>query len=454
MEALDLSPGEHRCPGPSTRDIIIADRQPVPEALLVEAPAYLGDEDIGYDRYTSPAFFDLEMKKLWPRVWQWVAREEELREAGDYVTYDIGPYSFLIVRGADDVIRAFYNACLHRGTQLRASDSSGFAEQLRCPFHGWTWSTEGDLQSIPCRWDFPHVRDDMFKLPQVKVATWGGFVFLNMDEHAVPLEEYLGVLPAHMKDGWDLGRRAVAVHIQKELPTNWKAAQEAFLEAYHVVETHAQNLPFAGDANAQYDLFGEHVSRFVHTHGVPSPHYPEAQTEQQIADKMHLPAGTIVPEGGTARNVAATWRRDNLGRKWGLDLSHYSDSEMLDSIEYHLFPNMCMFPGVSLPMVYRFRPIGMDPGRTLFDLLFLRPLAEGESHPEPVAPVRIAAQESYGSAPGVEPWLGATFDQDTNNLIQQYRGFHASKKRGETLGNYQESRIRHLHQTIDRYLNA
>ena len=452
MDMLDLKPGEHRCPGPSTRDLIIADGCDVPDALLVESYEFHGDEDIAFDRYTSREFFDLEMRRLWPRVWQWACRVEEVREAGDYVTYDVGPYSLLIIRGDDDVLRAFHNACLHRGTQLRPSDSAGFATELRCPYHGWTWTTEGALKSIPCRWDFPHVKDEKFGLPQAKVDVWGGFVFINMDENAPPLADYLGVLPDHLKDGWALENRYVAIHVQKELPTNWKAAQEAFLEAYHVMETHSQNLPFAGDANAQYDLFGENVSRFVHTHGIPSPHYPVQQSEQEIADKMHLPPGTTVPEGSTARKVAAAWRRDKLGAEWGVDLTRYSDSEMLDSIEYHLFPNMCMFPGVSLPMVYRFRPIGMDPGRTLFDILFLRPLPPGEEYREPAEPIRVSAEQSYRDVPGMEGWLGATFDQDTRNLVQQYRGFQASKKAGQTLGNYQESRIRHLHRAIDRYL--
>jgi phenylpropionate dioxygenase-like ring-hydroxylating dioxygenase large terminal subunit len=335
---------------------------------------------------------------------------------------------------------------------LRQPGESGWTPELRCPFHGWTWSTEGALKSVPCRWDFPHVETDKFSLPEARVGIWGGFVFINMDENAGSLESFLGVLPDHMEAGWDLSRRTVTVHVQKELKTNWKAAQEAFLEAYHVYETHSQNLPFAGDANAQYDVFDDHVSRFVHTHGFPSPHYTHAQTEQEMADKMHLPPGTMVPEGGTARRAAADWRRDNLGRKWNMELGGFSDSEMLDSIEYHLFPNMCMFPGVSLPMVYRFRPIGMDPGRTLFDILLLRPLKPGEEHPSTPAPVRISHDQSYAEADGLEPWLGATFDQDTDNLARQYRGFKSSRKCGETLGNYQESRIRHFHRTLDAWL--
>ncbi len=454
IRAKEPSPGESRCPGPSTRDIILSDGWKVPDALVEEAYSYLGSENIPYERYTSAKFFQLEMEKLWPKVWQWVCREENIPEAGDYITYDIGPYSFLVTRLEGGQIKAYYNTCLHRGTQLRESNSQGSAREFKCPFHGWTWSLEGELKNIPCRWDFPHVRDEDFKLPEVKVARWGGFVFINMDPEARPLEEFLGVLPEHFRDGWDLSQRYTVLHLQKELPTNWKAATEAFLEAYHVVETHAQGLATAGDANAQYDVFGDHVTRFIHTIGFPSPHYTTPQTQTEILEKMRAaPAGTKVPEGRTARSVAAAHLRQTLGGDWGVDLSSYSDSEMLDSIEYHLFPNMCLFPGVSLPMIYRFRPIGNDPGRTLFDLVFLRPLAPGMKRPDAPEPVPVGVNDSYATAPGMDPGLGAVYDQDTNNLALQYRGFQASKKAGQTLGNYQEVRIRKFHQTIDGYLS-
>ena len=446
--------GSARCPGPSTRDIILADGWKVPEALVQESYEFLGDQDISYDRYLSPGFFRQEVDKVWGKAWQWACREEHIPEVGDYVTYDIGPYSILVVRSAPDQIKAYHNACLHRGTQLRRSETSGSATELRCPFHGWSWNLDGGLKNIPCRWDFPHVTDEGFRLPEVPVETWGGFVFINLDPQAAPLQQFLGVLPEHFRDGWDLSRRCVVLHLQKELPTNWKAALEAFLEAYHVVETHAQGLATAGDANAQYDIFDQHVTRFVHTVGFPSPHYTKPQSQQEILDKMRFSeGGATVPEGRSARSVAAEQLRRRFGEAWGVDLSGYSDSEMLDSIEYHLFPNMCLFPGVSLPMIYRFRPIGMDVGKTLFDLVFLQLLPDGAEHPLPPDPVRVAAEQSYGEAPGMNPSLGAVYDQDTDNLERQYRGFQASRKRGETLGNYQEARIRHFHQTLDRYLS-
>jgi phenylpropionate dioxygenase-like ring-hydroxylating dioxygenase large terminal subunit len=448
-----LAPGEARCPGPSTRDLILADGWATPPALTEQSYRFLGDADLPYERYTSPVVFELEMKRLWPKVWQWACREEHIPDVGDHITYDVGPYSILIVRSAPDEIKAYPNACLHRGTQLKPSDSRGFAPRLRCPFHGWTWSLGGDLESLPCRWDFPHVTDEAYRLPTVRLERWGGFVFVNLDPDATPLAEHLGVLSEHFKDGWDLSNRHIVLHLQKELATNWKAAQEAFLEAYHVVATHAQALPTAGDANAQYDLFGDHVSRFVHTVGHPSPHYRHAQTQQEILDKMRgAPDGTVVPAGRLARSVAAEHLRASLGEQWGVDLSRYSDSEMLDSIEYHLFPNMCLFPGVSLPMIYRFRPMAMDPGRTVFDLIFLQPNRPGETVPRAPDPIRIREDQSYAEAPGMSPGLGFVYDQDTDNLAMQYKGFQASTKPGETLGNYQEARIRHFHQALDAFL--
>jgi hypothetical protein len=189
--------------------------------------------------------------------------------------------------------------------------------------------------------------------------------------------------------------------------------------------------------------------------GNQSPHYPVEQTQQEILDKMRFgPQGYTLQEGETARSACADYLRRTMGEEFRIDLSDYSDSEMLDSIEYHLFPNMFFFPGVSLPMLYRFRPNGMDVDSAIFDLMFLRPLADGEEPPEAPAPVEIGIRQSYTEVPGINQKLGAVYDQDTMNLDMQQKGFRASKKRGQTLGNYQEVRVRRVHKTLDAYLSA
>lgn len=452
-----LRPGEARCPrGPSTQEIIHRDGRPVPAVLEQESYRFLGDEDIPFARYTSRAFYDLEMERMWPRVWQWACREEHIPEVGDYYVYDIGPHSVLVVRTTTG-IKAYHNSCLHRGTKLRPSGTDGHAAELRCPFHGWTWSLEGALTRLPCAWDLPHVDRANFHLPEVRTGLWGGFVFINMDDNAPSLEEYMAPLAEHF-EGWDLSKRYVDIHIEKELYANWKTAQEAFMENYHTQETHPQLLLGNGDENTQYDIFSDHVSRFYATNGVSSPHLEKPLTEQELVNTMLVGDRTMLADeltlhvGETARVVMARVLRKVLSEAYKADMSRYTDTEMLDVMEYSLFPNMTLFPGLSLPMIYRFRPLGDDPNRSLFDLLFLRPIPDSGERPEPAQPVRLTEQDSYTTVPGIDPDFGHVYDQDTDNLRAQQEGFRAAKKKGQTLTNYQEVRIRHLEQTLDKYL--
>lgn len=232
------------------------------------------------------------------------------------------------------------------------------------------------------------------------------------------------------------------------------------MEAYHNFETHDS----PNGANTQYDIFGKYVSRFIHNIGNYSPDslddYPGDKwrraplSEDEILQVLSVYGldHDHVPEGETARSVAAEDLRRRLSENKELDLSQVSDSEMLDSIEYHLFPNMFFFPGINIPMAYRFRPNGDDVDSSIFDLMILQPLAHGESHPEPPEPVRVEIEQSYTEVEALG-WLGAVYDQDTGNLQMQQEGFKTSRKPGLTLGNYQEARIRRVHLTLDEFMN-
>ena len=451
-----LAPGEARCPGPSVQDVIAQDHSGVPAPLREESYEFLGDEDIAYDRYTSRAFARAEAERLWPRVWQWACREEHLPAPGSYYVYDVGDLSAVVLRDREGRLRAFENFCRHRGTQLKPTASTGQTNNLRCPFHGWTWSLDGQLVTLPCRWDFPHVTDEAFSLPELAVDTWGGFVFVNFDPQAPPLRSYLGVLPRHFEN-WPLEQRYVEVHARKLLPANWKASAEAFLEAYHVLRTHPQAVRTTGDANAQYDVFGDHVSRMFQLSASPSPHVPAPPSEQEIVDILlaRKNPGTRPPEvadGSRARDVYAAFVQADTAERYGWDVSDLSVSETIDTIQYFVFPNGFFFPGPQKSMVYRFRPNGDDVDTCIFDLLFLRATAFGEPAPPPAEPFDLGIDDSYTTVPNMVESLGRVFDQDTDNLAAQTRGFKGSSKRGQTLGNYQEIRTRHFHAVLDRYL--
>jgi nitrite reductase/ring-hydroxylating ferredoxin subunit len=457
-----LNKGDARCPGaPSTQEIIAKDKVAAPGWVRSESYNFLGDQDISKDRYIDPAFAKLELDKLWTRTWQFACREEHIPEVGDYHVYDLAHYSFIITRVAKNEIRAYYNACLHRGTKLRASGTEGSTREFKCSFHGWSWNLDGTNKEVVCEWDFPHIDRKTLNLPQAKVEVLGGFVFINMDHDAASFADYLGpVAKAHL-DAWKLENRYIYLHVVKTIPCNWKLNIEAFMEAYHVINTHPQVAVSNADANSQYDIYGDHVNRFISPLGVLSPHLYGKYTEEDILKQFTLgDSGSLdksqersLGASGSARQVMADMFRGMFEKATNTDLSAVSDSELLDCYSYTLFPNTFLFPGISLPMVYRFRPDPKDHRKSIYEVLFLRPVPKDGNRPMPAEPVFLGEHQSFKEAEGMDPGFGVILDQDTENLILQQEGLEASAKQGITLANYQEIRIRHFEQAVEHYLS-
>ncbi|MED5544727.1 MAG: aromatic ring-hydroxylating dioxygenase subunit alpha [Pseudomonadota bacterium] len=458
VETGPLRPGEARHPAESTQDIIARDRNTAPGWARDVSYTYLGSEDVSKDRYTRAEFADGEFARLWPRTWQMACREDHIPEVGDYYVYDLGSYSFIVVRSAEDEIKAHYNACLHRGTKLKPSATEGFAMNLKCPFHGWTWNLDGTLADIPEKWDFAHTRTRRMCLPQARVARLGGFVWVNMDPAAPSLEDYLGPEALAHLTAWKLEDRYIYLHVQKSYPANWKLTMEAFMEAYHVGDTHPQVAPANGDVNSQYDVYGEHVDRFISTLGVVSPKLRERYSEADIIANFTLGDSSALggarpelKEGERARQVMADMFREMFESASDTDLSHVSDTELLDTYSYTFFPNLFLFPGISLPMIYRFRPDARDHRRTIYEVMFMRP--KPRSGDFETAEVQVLQDhQSFAEAQGMDPGFGRILDQDTDNLHAQQEGLEASAKAGLTLADYQEIRVRHFEQTVDRYM--
>jgi len=456
-EAEKLGPGQARAPGMTYQEAIQLDSSPPPAPFLEHSYEFTTDVDVPYTNYTSKEFAQKEFDKMWPKVWQMACREEHIPEAGDYHVYDIGELSAIVTRTESGDIKAFYNACMHRGTALKPPESSGYSRQFVCPFHGWVYSLDGELVDVPESWDFPHVDSQSHRLNELRVGTWGGFVFINFDDDAEPLEEYLGVLIEHFKD-FHIEDRYIETHVCKRLPVNWKAAEEAFMEAYHVKETHAGGMEYS-EPITTYDVFEPNVNRFIHTVGAPNARRPVPETQQELMEMIWGRRGPsegecpVVPEGMTARDIYAQNVQEQLGEQYDMDFSDYSTAQTLDSIEYFLFPNLFVFPGLSLPMVYRFRPDPNDPDFSYFDLYFLRQRHPQKAPPPTPNPMYLDIDESYTKAEGLGR-LGEVYDQDTDNMAAQTRGFKTCKKGGQTLGNYQECRVRHVHKRVRDYVDS
>jgi phenylpropionate dioxygenase-like ring-hydroxylating dioxygenase large terminal subunit len=264
----DLDPDNMvRSPGLTYQQLLDQDTHPVPDVLRLQSPKDFGDADISIERYISKEWHDREVERLWKRVWQFACREEDIPDPGDHYRYDIAGMSFLVVRTESGAIRTYPNACLHRGRMLKEFD--GHASELRCPFHGFAWHLDGSLKDVPAKWDFPHIDDDQFGLPEIPTAVWAGFVFINPDQQCAPFEDFISDMASQF-ERWDLGSLYKQAHVAKIMPANWKIAQEAFCEAYHVNGTHPQILRSLGDINSQVDVW-ENCARVITPSLTPSP---------------------------------------------------------------------------------------------------------------------------------------------------------------------------------------
>ena len=442
-------PGTARSPGISYQELLDTDTHKVPEVLRWEAPRYLGNEDLSNERFISRAWHERETERLWSRVWQFACREEHLPDVGSYVLYEIVNFSFIVIRTAPDEIKAYRNACLHRGRQLK--DYDGRCTELRCPYHGFSWQIDGRLKHIPARWDFPHIDARQWSLPEAKVDTWAGFVFINPDPNAGPLADLLGDLPVHF-ERWNLKDRYVQAHVAKVIRANWKIAQEAFSEAFHAGVTNPQTLPYLGDVNSQVDIW-DTFSRLITPGGTPSPNLRWEPTNEQILRYMldtRVDEEIFVPieAGQDARTASASVARERWRPVVGNLVDEWSDAEFIDNIDYTLFPNFHPW-GAFNRIVYRFRPNGDDHRSSIMEVFLLAPFS-GE-RPPPAECHWLEPDEAWTEAPELG-MLGKVFQQDSFNMPKVQRGLETTAKAGVTLGNYQESKVRWFHQVLEEWM--
>jgi phenylpropionate dioxygenase-like ring-hydroxylating dioxygenase large terminal subunit len=410
------------------------------------------------DRYLSREFHELEVEKMWRRTWQVVCRETEIGSPGDFYVYDIAGMSVVITHTDAGELKGYHNACLHRGRQLRRD--SGSAREFKCPYHGFRWSLDGDFLGAPCQWDFPHIKEEEFSLPQVQVDTWGGWVFINMDLEAESLHSYMGILPEHFKR-WQPENTFKALHVEKVIECNWKVAWEAFIESYHTVQTHPQILPYLADSNSQYDCWGDNVSRTISPMGVVSPHLENIPSNQTVNDwlahALALEEGEQieVPEGMTARQWLADYYFGKYSEQYQTDLASFcTHSEIMDSILYSLFPNFAPWAGFHPNLTYRMKPYGDHHDMCTMEIIFLMRYPEGEDRPADCEVQKLDKDQLFSEAEGMEGGLGRVFDQDFSNLKMVQKGLRNLQSGEVVLANYQEVRIRHFHQTLDKYINS
>ena len=444
-ERLDV--GDRRI---TYQDVLALDSREVPKHLLTPAPGQFDFSEASIERYTSREWHEAEKSQLWSRVWQFACREEHIPEVGDHVLYDIAGRSYIVIRTAEDTIKAYPNSCLHRGRQLK--QYAGHCSEIRCPFHGISWTLDGQLKRIPAPWEFEHVNPEEFALPECKVGTWAGFVFINPDPDAEPLDDFLGELKDQFAL-WYGHERYVEQHVSKVIRANWKVAQEAFMECWHAPATHPQTVPYAAFGACQVDVY-DNFARFITPSEVVGPMMPwDPTTEQMLRSTMDIRVDEDLPVTPHADDTARSFIVRSTREKWrgliGEQVEQWSDAELVDNFTYTVFPNMMPWGGVH-KIMYRFRPNGDDHRSCIMEVFLISPV-DGERKP-PADEVKLDADTPFSTAPlGI---LGNVLDQDCGNMEKVQFGLESSVRETVTFASYQEDNLKWMHRLMDKYLGV
>jgi choline monooxygenase len=404
-------------------------------------------------RYTSADFAGLEMERMWPRTWQLACTLDHVANAGDWHEYRLGRYSVLIVRGDDGELRAFQNACRHRGSALCTGSGSSLTE-IRCPFHRWTWDLRGRLREVPSRREFGVVNDDLPLIP-VQIGSWGPLVFVNLDPAAEPLAEFLEPVPDD--SAWaDLDTFHCTAAVSIPARCNWKTLIDGFSETYHVQGIHREMLPMCDDVNGPQRVWRRH-GKLEQPYGLSSPRLRERPDDQRVWEAFVQIMGNRVgrdldgdagpapevPTGSTLRDGIATIIRERAAAA-GLDYSHLTLDQTLNMSQYNLFPNITVLVFSDMLNVVRSRPGATHLDSYMDVYTFERRPRRSAERSRPFE----AALDPAGDLP-----LGIVLNQDLANFEGSQRGMHQPGLTHLTVSATEECRIVNLHRNLEEFLD-
>jgi len=414
---------------------------PVPFAL--EYP-----DRVPKERYFDPDFFQLEIDQLWSRTWQMACRLEEIPQTGDFTEYQILDQSVIVVRTEDGGVRALQNVCRHRG--VRVVDGPGTCDSgFVCPFHGWCYGPDGSNTFVPKARTFSehNLHPEDLDLTSVRCEVWGGCAWINLDDEAPPLRQCIEPFATTL-DAWKMESFRAEWWYSFRLPVNWKLAEEAFLEQYHVVETHPQlvipgRYPPRDTTTFDPRTFIDselHYLRTMNDGMAGMVHADDVRIAEGLRD-IELPsdpASALATWQRTLNEAVVSWHRSRGSVI--PDLNGLEAAGLNEPMGY-CFPHFFVLPMYSSASSYRFRPLG--PEETLMEIWSLTRFPEGSTVARPVPP---------------EPWA---FDdprvppipvQDFSNLPRQQRGLHAKSFEYLRLSEGIEGGVANFERTVDGFL--
>ncbi|MEM6818922.1 MAG: SRPBCC family protein [Pseudomonadota bacterium] len=349
-------------------------------------------------RYVDPAFQALEREHLWRKAWVYAGHIDEFPSAGSFKMFTRTGSPIFLIRGRDDVVRAFYNTCQHRGGPIVKEDC-GKTRALVCGYHGWSYDFEGKLINIRDRRDFPDFVDDEHRLQSVRCERFGNWLFVSEDPEAAPLLESLGPVPAHFAN-FEIGTLRLVESESFDVACNVKVIQDAFLEVYHLRSIHQKT-----------------VDRFLDHNGTTIDLWPQGHSLMVTPNRRPdwVDPGTVGMQ----------------------EIESMPEIVRTNNFSYNIFPNIVTPTAhTGMPFIL-FWP---DTDNTMkLDVHWFAP-DWGDGERDPLWDTRIANFDRI-------------LEEDTQFAPQIQASVESPGFRGIPL-NYQERRIYHWHEELDRRIGV
>jgi phenylpropionate dioxygenase-like ring-hydroxylating dioxygenase large terminal subunit len=365
------------------------------------------------ERYVSQEFYDLELKHLWPRCWLYAAHKDQFPQVGSWVAFDGVPGMPIMIVRSDKGFRAYYNTCQHRGGCIvLGKKGTCAAKRLVCGYHAWTYDLEGNLLGVPDSRDFQGLDKSQRGLMKVRCETWGGWIFINAASDAPPLADYLAPVIEQMAQ-FEPDKLTLISEYSYDVACNWKVLMDAFAENYHFNAVHKG------------------------TTGLPGP---KCAVEHR---------GTVMSlfKNGHSRNILP-WNkgfepRDSVSEETGFSMAMggIPDIPTVGPIPRAFITAYTCFPNLTSPMyangmpLLLFWPTSLNTSR--MDVVWFG-LPEGEAELSTAWKQKIAA-------------FNVVLDEDLTYLPSVQKSAESPAFRS-ILMSYQERRIYHAHEHIDRMI--
>ena len=225
---------------------------PIPAFRRTAETFAAGAKTLEQKYFVSPGVFAQEQEKIFSKKWVLVGHQSQIAKPGDYFVQEVANESLIIIRDQRGTVRSFYNVCRHRGTRLRG-DQNGHLSAIQCPYHAWTYGLDGRLIGAPHMDDVEGFDKADYSLHAVNLASWEGFIFVNLADGPLPLEKVFAPLAGRFSH-WNLPKLRSAKRIEYDVRANWKLIFENYSECYHCPGVHPALSKLSPYDSAENDL--------------------------------------------------------------------------------------------------------------------------------------------------------------------------------------------------------